>query len=202
MTTWQFLKTHWIMSLIALAILLTAAVSITWAVITREGDEGFLRVEGGFELKWLPGDMPIPCTHDQVPASWLELYDKARKEVRDKVGRELFGPCVAWQLERPFPAYMSGSVTLHAVKLDDNGGSTVLRWAKDSGQVLSADVKLNTDSLERYRYRIVIHELGHVLGLTHDRLQDSIMFPAVNVRPGTLSTTDVKHLKAAYAGAR
>jgi hypothetical protein len=189
------------MSLIGLAILLTAVVSIAWAVITREGDEGFMRVEGGLELKWQAADTPIPCLHDGVKADWLELYEQARKEVREKVGRDLFGPCIAWQLtDKGLPKYASGNLTLRVQQLDDpdHGGSTVLRWHKADGRILSADVRLNSDAAAKVRYRIMIHELGHVLGLMHDRLQDSVMFPAVNVRPGTLSTTDVKHLKTAY----
>jgi hypothetical protein len=176
-------------------------VSITYAVITREGDEGFMRVEGGLELKWKAGELPMTCTHDKVPADWLELYKRARAEVNGKTGLDLVAPCIAWALpDKPMPKYVTGGLTLRAVQLDDkdHGGTTVLRWHKGTGQVLSAEVKLNTDAVKKVRYRIVIHELGHALGLTHDRLQDSIMFPAVNVRPGTLSTTDVKHLKTAY----
>lgn len=205
MTTWEFLKKHWIMSLIGLVICLTAIVSITWAVITREGDEGFLRTEGGLELKWRKGALPLSCTHDAVGADWLALYDQARNEINGKTGLELIGPCIAWRLtDKAMPAHIDGGLTLRAEKLadKDHGGSTVLRWHKGDGHVLSAAVKLNTDSVKKVRYRIVIHELGHVFGLTHDRLQDSIMYPAVNVRPGTLSTTDVKHLKSAYGDAR
>lgn len=199
MTTWQFLKQNRIMSLIGLAILLTAAISITWAVITREGDEGFMRVEGRFELKWQVIDIPILCMHDGIETSWLELYKQVRKEVRDKVGRELFGPCIAWALDhRTLPEHVSGSLTLRTARLGTQGGVTALRWHRGTGRVLSADVTLNSDAASKMRYRIVIHELGHVLGLAHDRRQDSIMYPAVNVRSGTLSTTDVKHLKMAY----
>lgn len=200
---WQFLKKHWVMSLFGLAICLTSAVSITWAVLTHEGDEGFLRVEGGYELKWNKENLPIGCLHDGVGTEWLQLYDKARAELKKATGIELFESCMAWALvSKPFPKRApAGSITLSVEALDnsDHGGQTVLNWDRSDGHLVSAQVKFNESVEQRLRYRVVAHEvMGHALGLDHDRMQSSFMYPAVNVRSGKFSSPDIERLKAVY----
>ena len=49
------------------------------------------------------------------------------------------------------------------------------------------------------QYQIMLHELGHVLGLDHDESLESIMWHAVQDRPGTLTDRDIERLNEAYS---
>ena len=77
------------------------------------------------------------------------------------------------------------------------GGTTLLvkkREAPDTiyGTMVWIDLKWGKE------YAVWLHELGHVLGLGHDRLRDSVMWPTIQGRPGSLSNKDVKCLQKAY----
>jgi len=205
MSRWEFVKKHWIMFVVGVLIMLVAAATITWAVVTRHGDTGFMKT-GGNEIGWQTSMVPIICFHDLEKDQtrdgrlWIGLYDAARKELAIAVGRELFEPCLPWQLD-DMPTYaVSGQLllTVSPSDNDDHGGGTTTLKLSDSGRILGAAVRFSPRTDPALRYRVMIHELCHVLGLDHDRLQDSIMFKSAMARPGRLSRTDIAHLKRRY----
>jgi hypothetical protein len=201
-------------------IFLTAAITIPYAVITRQGDEGFLKAPNGKELKWPADAFPLTCTFaDSVKESHLVLYNKVRAEVNSKVGKELLGPCVPWLLRKDLPQYLSGGLVLRVEKVPEDraralAGGTVVEvetpWTSHPGgrapplsrrsepHVIVA-VPVWIDPAHAANYSVWLHEVGgHALGLKHDRLRDSIMWPTIQERPGKLSSTDVRGLKEAY----
>jgi len=201
------------------AIFLAVAITLPYAIITREGDEGFLKAPNGKELQWPKDSFPLTCTHtDSVKLEHLVLYNQARNEFNSKVGKDLLGPCVPWMLKRAPLEYIQGGLLLRVEKVPENHakaleGGTVVEvetpWTSHPGgrapplsrasapHVIVA-VPVWIDPAHAGNLNVWVHELGHALGLKHDRTRDSAMWPKIQERSAHLSSTDVEGLKKAY----
>jgi hypothetical protein len=213
MTSWQFLKKHWVMSLIGLVILLVAAGSIIYAVATGEGDEGFMKGKDGKPLTWARSDIPVTCMYDESVQEHQYEMDLARDEIKKRVG-DIIGICDIWQVKEPFPKKpVKGAILLKLAKPDEvygdgvyvsspwdpqHGGTTELYTDKETGKLYGAIIYVNPEIPKELRQRVWLHEFLHAFGLDHDRLQSSIMYPTAAGRPKTLSDRDVKRLQEVY----
>lgn len=195
-------------------ILIGAIVGVTYAVVTREGDEGLMKTEAG-ELRWEKADLPIQCIHDDsLAVDELMAYNKAREELNKRVGVDLLAPCMQWvHPDRSFPTTpLRGHLLLHMGKAPEKwedgvtmetpwdkhpGGTTLLVKKKEAPSVIYG-VMVWIDLDHAKNDAVWLHELGHVLGLGHDRLRDSVMWPTIQERPGSLSNKDVKCLQRVY----
>lgn len=211
MTRWEFLKKHWVMSLIGFVILLVAIVTVTWAVLTREGDVSFMKGKKGKDLVW--GSSPV-CIYDpdEVHVDHLAVMDAVRQDINLKVGKMILPPCDPWMLKDPFPKQqLRGNIIIHVTsKLEEEkdgvtvsdpftpktGGVTYL-YEDDDGKLMAVVMKIHTDMAKDKK--VWLHEFGHALGLAHDRRKDSIMYPQLQDRGNDLSSTDLKNLRKAYA---
>jgi hypothetical protein len=195
-------------------ILIGAVVGVTYAIVTREGDEGLMRTEAG-ELHWDKKDLPIQCIYDNsLAVDELMAYNKARQELNTRVGVNLLSPCMQWlHPNQPFPTTpLRGHLLLHMGqapgKQQDGvtmetpwdghpGGTTLLVRKKEAPDTIYG-VMVWIDLDQAKNDAVWLHELGHVLGLGHDRLRDSVMWPKIQERPGSLSKKDVKCLQRVY----
>lgn len=102
----------------------------------------------------------------------------------------------------------SADVRVHWVRWKDGTERGATTWALDaSGELIGAEVTIVLAprrtlpvSSATLLYPIVLHEVGHALGLPHARSSDSVMY----FRTGgalTLGDSDRKAVRAAYSGA-
>jgi len=213
MTSWQFFKKHWVMSLIGLVILLVAAGAIIYAVATGEGDEGFMKGKDGKPLMWARSDLPVTCMYSEAVQDHQYEMDLARDQIKEKVG-DIIGICDVWQVKNPFPTKpVKGAILLNLGTPADihgdgvyvsspwdpqHGGTTELYIDKDTGKLYGVIVYVNPEVPKALRQSVWLHELLHAFGLDHDRTQSSIMYPTAAGRPKTLSDRDVKRLQEVY----
>jgi hypothetical protein len=198
--------------LVAGALVLLSSVSmLIYAVAVREGDDGFMEAESG-KLWWAEENLPLSCTHNNIPHAHLAYYNAASEDINKAAGRRMFMPCVAWSIESPMPQYIDGTVVLRVLPYSDWGGDVVVESpydahpggrtslkVSDAGEILSAGVLIDSGVESNLLGHVWMHELGHVVGLGHDRRKDSVMFMDLSGRSSKLSPTDIKHLKEAYA---
>jgi len=200
----------------AALVLIGAVVGVVYGVATHAGDESFLKTDKGASYHWDRADLPLQCMHDDsVTEAHVGAYNDARQAINAAVGKTLIGPCQAWLLtDKPFPTKpVQGTILLHVGQPEDTqdgvtvqdpfkghpGGSTMHYLTPDgSGRIFGTVVWVDPRFERGLNARVWIHELGHVLGLAHDRLQSSIMFSTVSARPGKLSSSDIDSLKGAY----
>ena len=204
-----------LMLLFGAAVLLGAVVGVVYGIVTRAGDEGFLQ-DRGQPLVWAPSDLPLTCFHDDsVHSSHLTLYNRARRELQTRTEKDLVGPCVAWAAPSPFPRKPARGLLLLRVTAETTWGAPTsgltvetpwtshpggqtwpFAYPDTPGRLFGAI--LHVDPAHASNYAVWLHELGHVLGLAHDRVRSSIMWPIIQERPGSLSDKDVKALQSVY----
>lgn len=194
---------------------LAAGTLIPWAVITRHGDEGFLKAENGKELHW--SATPTACfAAASVSDKALAVFDSVRQEYNQKIGKEIISPCQRWVIDDPLRPPIRGAVVIYVQVVPDDptkpedgtsratgpdqshpGGVAVPFFSDKKPEIVVAGAIFIDPKFAENR-AVWLHEVGHILGLKHDRLRDSVMYPTIQERPGKLSGKDVKALKKYY----
>ncbi len=63
-------------------------------------------------------------------------------------------------------------------------------------------IRFNTNKQVRAYYEIMLHEMGHLLGLKHSDVEDATMYPFITTETGKLSQDDIDGIKAFYGGSK
>lgn len=151
----------------------------------------------GMPLNWSPQQFPLLLVLDPAAGAWgPEVYVAAQfwnslmqSEVFlfiPGVGTELFGDRTLSVV--PVRAAPPGRFPYTAYGYD-----------AETGAIGSTAIYLPPDAPAEIRFRTVIHELGHVLGLAHDpRDEYSVMFPYAVFGPFRVTAHDIQAVGEAY----
>lgn len=201
----EMVKSHKWMFIVGGVVVLLAISGVIYGVITKAGDEG-LMVRNGHELKWDRADFPVGCFYQSgYPADYANSYETARQRLNKAAGKTILGICTRWQLKKEIKEAPSGSILLRIRPVEErpdgyerHGATTEHRYNKENGRILAATVSVDDGLSGQLLYEVTLHELGHVLGLDHDRNKSSFMYPIALDRSGDLSKKDIDLLKEIY----
>ena len=204
------------MILICSIIFLLVLVLLPFAILTRAGDEGFIKssLDKSKNLTWAKHHIPIFClAHPNIEPTHLAFYNKAIHEINREIDLKLLEPCTPWGIEsssfpkNPVPGYnlirigqaeiKPNEIIVESTLDPDPAGTTKLYESKkDPGYIYGATIHISKEHSNNYA--VWLHEILHSLGLAHDRVKGSIMWPVIQERSGILSKKDIKHLKQTY----
>lgn len=144
-------------------------------------DNGFARVpQTAKELHWAPEDLPIQIVVHPTGGPWIQHIQRAADVANKRLGFEAFK--VSQDLHPEAAIYAENSPGIVPVFgfIPDEGCPDVdlhcfptTHWSaeKETGHLLATPILLPLDEgflLHPDAYFLVVHELGHVLGLEHD----------------------------------
>lgn len=167
----------------------------------------------GQRISW-KDQVPIPLlVHVDFPKQYLPALDQAIKVWETAVGHKLFTIVNTSYRDNSSPAKDGKSVvywlkTWEADKPSEQARTSIY-WVGD--QIREADLRVNAKNFSYYidapqnsqgvhLESLLIHELGHVLGLKHNDGEESVMatYLAAHTKRETLSTGDNQAMTCEY----
>jgi len=179
---------------------------------------GLLRIQDNKDLHWDRSYIPVNCTYDDsVGVGHLKLYYQARNEFNNRTGIQLLNKCTSWVNPADLPEFLFARLLLRVEDIPKQREDRInkkiiietnIPWIHSGGWTLlfsrvEEPTVIVTASMWMHpayasSYTAWLHELGHVLGMQHSDVRDSIMWPKIEERAGKLSDTDLKWLKKTY----
>jgi hypothetical protein len=166
-------------------------------------------------LSW-KGHLPIPLyVHSSVPGEYYDALDRAVAEYNTKLGegKEIF-KIVARGVAGPLDPQRDGYSTIYwfntweADRPQEQARTTIF-WS--GTEIFEADIRINASKISYYSGAdtnisgvdfdsLLVHELGHVLGLAHNVTTGSVMNIelASNYDRRKVGPVDMSSLKCEY----
>lgn len=180
--------------------LIGLTVWLLWERSQRLKDRGFLKSAGGKARTW--EKVPItPFVPRDLSEAWRQTIVEVLEHVNKRVGFRVF-----WPVQMALPEMRMDTPGYLSVKFRDDGGedpdhgSTVFYPGEPPTTSALVTVPRGRDRelTGEERFALVLHEVGHVLGLDHDDRADSIMFPVLRGRPREMLAMDIERIKGTY----
>lgn len=195
----------------------------SYACAKEPKDEGFLKIDGNnLDVRWDPDDLPILIFVHPSAAMWLFHAEKAAAVWNKRLGFPAFK--VSMDIHREAMAFLNNSpgiVPIIGFSLNEHcpnivdvmtcNPHTLQRANRINGLINMSGIWMPIDLATAVRpdaYLLVVHEMGHVLGLTHDETLPnyyswSIMEPAIDLstiglNPPPITDADLARLRNWY----
>lgn len=174
-----------------------------WVTHGDEYDAGLIIV-ANCVIKWNRKILPIGVFFEPgLPEDIMVAYRLASTELNGIIGAPILSLGSIWQngeVPRPVPVGFLMVRSCKELPCEDVGGSTTHNL-KEYGQIISSEVRIQPGLGKNTLLAIMRHELGHVLGLAHDKNPISIMNPHLNsafVSDKIFTKNDVELLREIY----
>ena len=168
-----------IVGVVLLVFVITSAILINKH---QSVDNGFIATTTGDVVMWDPISLPVTMYIDESADEWLDEIRVAVVDWNDAVGSTLLRTTPNHDLDRN-ACSSKGEPSDPAVFISetdnlslDEGGHAFLHW-DSTNRIRCVDLVLSRSVMKELRHKVVMHELGHTLGLAHDGIEDSVMYP-------------------------
>lgn len=174
---------------------------------------GFVQNVYGERISW-KGKTPITLAiHESIPAEDYPAVEEALKIWETAAGKKLFD-VVTWGQRGPLNPRQDGENVIYLLDTweankPQEQARTSVYWVGD--QIREADIRLNgkdfsfyvdepTTTRQVHLTSLLVHELGHVLGLKHQDQSVSVMatYLASNTVRDTVSPSDLQSVRCEY----
>jgi hypothetical protein len=196
---------------LGIALLVTSALFVQACAPKSQEDCGFVQNVYGERISW-KSDVPVTLyLHTSVPQEYVGAIVSAADTWEKTAGRRLFNIVTSPRVGGPAEPHKDGKNVIYFLKSwESNRASeqarTSVYWTGD--QIKEADIRVNDLNFNFYWNQgksaslvnieaLVLHEMGHVLGLKHKDTGGSVMatyLPSAQDRTevANVDTTDLK----------
>ena len=199
---------------LGIVMLMTSSMLIAACAPKSQEDCGFVQNVYGERVSW-KSDVPVTMyLHESVPQEYVNAIVSAADTWEKNSGRRLFNIVTSTRITGPAEPHKDGKNVIYFLNIwEANRASeqarTSMHWNGD--QIQEADIRVNDKDFNFYWNQgksagavnieaLILHEMGHVLGLKHKDSGGSVM--ATYLSSGSdrtqLASADVTDLKCEY----
>jgi hypothetical protein len=178
-----------------------------------ENDCGFVQNIQGQRISW-KSNLPVRIAiHSSVPSQFYPALEAAMRKWETATGRPMF-QIVSYNVQGPLAPRQDGVSLIYWMNTwESNRASEQARasvyWVGD--EIREADIRINAKDFSYYVNQptsgrdvhlesLVVHELGHVLGLKHKDTGGSVMatYLPSSTNRASVSKSDVESVRCEY----